>query len=225
MQFGRRINSKKNHCYVLLSFVLCSLFPYPLFAQNSDAIATIEKTQGFTAIQREGQWHIAQVGDKLANGDRLYSGDKSRIQFDFVDGTTTTLGEFSNFNIDNYQWSELPAEQQQAEAEFSLNSGVFRIITGQITQVESPRFAVNTPLASIGIRGTDFWGGYLDSGKIDVFFVEGEHAIEITGQGQTAILDNPTQGVTFSEDGEVSEVVFWGQAKIERAVNTVTFDN
>ena len=210
---------KYSRAVVLIASTI--IFPQLSVSQTSNAIAAIERTQGFTALQREGSWQRVSPGDALIEGDKIYAGDRALVEFEFIDGTTTTLGEFSNFSIEVFDWTEA---QTAPSALFTLYSGVFRTITGKVTLTNSPRFVVDTPLASIGIRGTDFWGGYLDAGKVDVFFVDGDHSIEISTNSGTALLETPGQGITLSEDGGMSEVVTWGAAKINRAVDTVTFD-
>lgn len=205
--------------HVALATILLT-FGITTQAQNL-GIAVIERTQGFTALQRDGSWQFAAEGDHIQAGDQLYSGDASRMEFEFADGTNATLSEFTRFSVDEYQWSE---SLEEPSAEFTLNQGAFRIVTGLITQVSSPRFAVNTPNASIGIRGTDFWGGYLDPGLIDVLFVAGEHSIEISNSLGTAVLTTPGEGVTVADAQAPGEVRVWGQAKVDRAVATITFD-
>ena len=110
-----------------IAFFLLVTLPIGLLAQGQ-RVATIERSQGFTALQRDGNWYLASPGIALEVGDKVYVGDTARLQFGFIDGTTTTLGEFSDFSIDDFQWSE---ESTNPSALFTLYSGVFRTVTGK----------------------------------------------------------------------------------------------
>ena len=40
--------------------------------------------------------------------------------------------------------------------------GAFRFASGRIKGLKQNKIAVSTPVADIGVRGTEFWGGPLD---------------------------------------------------------------
>ena len=153
--------------------------------------------------------------------DKVVTGEQARAQFSFAGGTLTTRGADSEMSIQQYNWLKGAVEP---EAEFTVVKGVFRTVTGLITNVDDPKFKVQTPMGRIGIRGTDFWGGYVDKDAIDVLFVEGEHTIEVSNEFGTVILEKPGQGTTITAGKAPSTPKTWPKAKVQRAVKTITID-
>jgi hypothetical protein len=81
---------------------------------------------------------------------------------------------------------------------------------------------VTTPVATIGIRGTDFWGGPIDEQALGVFLIEG--AVSVSNAAGEAILDQPGQGTNIGAPGAApGPVTIWPQDKVDRAFATVTF--
>jgi hypothetical protein len=144
------------------------------------------------------------------------TGLESRVLLQFVDGTRTTLGAQTTYRIDTYDWQ--PAAKSTAV--YELVKGVFKTVTGAITRTES-HYQVNTPIGSIGIRGTEFWGGYLVPDKVDVLFISGDSIIDVSNRFGTISLLEPGLGTTLSANKAPTEPKRWPQAKVGKAVNTV----
>lgn len=97
--------------------------------------------------------------------------------------------------------------------------GSFRLISGALKHREDTK--IITPVATIGIRGTDVWGGVID-GAFSVLLMEGE--VSVTTNGGTVLLDTPGTGTTVTaSDTAPAEPVVWADARIQRALATVTF--
>ncbi len=152
--------------------------------------------------------------------DNVITGEQARAQIRLQDGTLFTLGENTQLLIDEYLFSDT----EKPTALFRLTTGVFRAVTGKITQVQKPNFKVETPLGSIGIRGTDFWGGYLDEDKIDVILLSGEHPIIIENEFGRSVITQPGTGVTIEANQAPGEPRTWSEQKLARAVATITID-
>ena len=162
--------------------------------------------------------------------DVITTGEQSRAQFRLNDGTLFTLGAQSEMVMQDYQFSsnELSTNEsstnESAKAAFKLIKGVFRSVTGKITQVSNPDFTIDTPMGSIGIRGTDFWGGYLDEDKIDVILLSGEHSIIVENEyGRVEITEHGT-GITIEAGKAPTQPYPWSDEKLARAVETITID-
>ncbi|NVK24309.1 MAG: FecR domain-containing protein [Gammaproteobacteria bacterium] len=206
----------------LLFYLLATLsvFVTPVSAK-SDSVAKVIANKGKVEIQRQDKILKAKRRDELKTQDVVKTGNKARAQFKFNDGTITTLGADSEMVVKEFDWQD---GEKSPSAEFTLVKGVFRTVTGLITKVDDPKYKVHTPLGSIGIRGTDFWGGYLDENAIDVLFVAGEHAIEVSNEFGTVMLEKPGQGTTIKPGTAPSKPKAWPAAKVERAVKTITLD-
>lgn len=113
-----------------------------------------ELSGNVTAAVGAGQPLNVGKGQNLVNNTTLATGPKSHAVLKFEDGTVVVLKENSSFQIQNYRYdAKLPAESNAA---FSMLRGGLRMITGVISSRNREAFRVGTPLATIGIRGTEF---------------------------------------------------------------------
>jgi len=202
--------------YVSLAVLLGILLTFHAQAQPS-AQAILIKHRVMVETPEQSPMAIKR-GDHLNIGDTIRTGKNARAIFRFTDGSQLTLGENSSLSLVDFIHSE---KEKRAVLEFA--KGAFRMITGAITQTDSPDFTVNTPIGSIGIRGTDFWGGNLsDDHSIDVVLLKSEHKIEIENAYGKVILDTPNQGTTLFPDQAPLSARVWPQAKLEKAFNAVS---
>lgn len=211
---------KRKLTHMLTLLTLTMLMSGQVYAENTDAVATVLAKKGDVNIVNVNGSVAAKRKSLLIEKDTIVTGIDARTSFKFNDGTITTLGSDSEMLIANYKWS---ADDKAPSAEFELLKGVFRTVTGAITKVKNPSYTVKTPMGSIGIRGTDFWGGYLDKDAIDVLFVEGEHEIVITNEFGTTVLTAPGQGTTIKAGQAPTAAKVWPQHKVDRAVNSTSF--
>lgn len=76
-------------------------------------------------------------------------------------------------------------------------------------------------MATIGVRGTDFWGGPIN-GTFGVVVLEG--TITVTTRAGVTTLRTALQGTDIAgADAPPGQVKTWGKAKLDRAIATVTF--
>ena len=189
-------------------------------ALSAEVIGKVVITKNKVHAEQSSEQRVLKRRSNIFAKDTITTGEQARAQFRLDDGTLFTLGEDSELKMSNYQF----AENKPAKAEFELIKGVFRSVTGKITQVNNPNFVVNTPMGSIGIRGTDFWGGYLDENKIDVILLSGEHSIIVENEfGRVEISEHGT-GVTIESGKAPTQPYAWSKQKLARAVETITID-
>ena len=140
-----------------------------------------------------GQAEIrAATGTPVRSGDTIRVGPASNAQIRMTDESIVGLRPGTVFAIDAYEYSE----QAEPRSIFSLLKGGFRTVTGAIGRLHNrERYAVRTPTATIGIRGTHYtvvhcdndcggadrgsisngtYGGVTD-GRIEVVNQTGEH--------------------------------------------------
>lgn len=97
---------------------------------------------------------------KLVKGVRLQEGDRIEAQSDgymyarMADGGLLVVRPLSQLRID--RWHFDPSQPALTEIRYTLNTGVARYVSGDGSKAAKDRFRFNTPLAAIGVRGTDF---------------------------------------------------------------------
>lgn len=92
---------------------------------------------------------------------------RGALHIKFHDGSEFRLGSASRATLDSFLFDSGSAADQ---FELSLRSGIFRLKTGRI---KKEGVLVITPVAFIGVRGTDFIVQVLATGAIVVAVIEG----------------------------------------------------
>ena len=106
------------------------------------------------AIDATGVSRTIERGAAIRVGDRIETQAGGHVLLRFVDGGRLSLRPASRLQIESYSHT---AEQPQLGAiKFRLDEGVVRSITGSWGEAARERFRLNTPVAAIGVKGTDF---------------------------------------------------------------------
>jgi hypothetical protein len=183
-------------------------------AISQEAIGAVDRLQGSAS----GGSEPLAVGSPVFLNQEVTTGEAARLELTFDDGTQLTLGEKAKMVLDTFVYS--PA---QGTGTMKLAVvGAFRFVSGQVSKQPLAQVAVTTPVAVVGVRGTEFWGGPIDNEALGVFLIEGE--VSVTNPAGEQILDTPGQGTNISTpDSAPGEVTIWPQDKVERALATVAF--
>ncbi|MGE4299707.1 MAG: FecR domain-containing protein [Desulfovibrionaceae bacterium] len=189
-------------------------------ASSQAPVASVTRIQGAVRASLDGAVRTLAMGDALRLGETVLTGPQARLEVVFPDGSALTLGEETEFVVDAYLYDP---DAGRGGALFALATGAFRVVTGRMTAMRGASLEVRTPRASIGIRGTDFWGGYLSPDVLEVLLLSGDW-LEVRNRVGVTILDEPGEGVSVpSPDQAPGPVMHWPEAKMRRAVDTVAF--
>ena len=120
-----------------------------------EQIGRITSVRGqLTATGKAGVVRALRRRSYVRQGDTLSTGKQGGAQVKFNDGAQIALRRDSTLRIDEYRWQ---GEEDGAEkAVMSLVKGGFRTITGAIGKLNKSNYRVNSPYATIGIRGTHY---------------------------------------------------------------------
>ncbi|MCP5334198.1 MAG: FecR domain-containing protein [Oceanospirillaceae bacterium] len=183
------------------------------------SVGNVVATVGEVFAQRGNLVQPLMRGADVQAGDELASGPASRLVVRFNDGSILTLGADTRMQVRDWQYRE---KSSANKAQLSLVAGAFRLVTGAITRQQKPDLNVQTPMGAIGVRGTDFWGGYLDADAVDVILLEGEHKLEISNGAGHVLISTPGEGVTLRPNAAPTQPVKWSAEKLQRAVQTIS---
>lgn len=182
-------------------------------------VGEVSQIKGTVELERKNQKSTPTVGTKICRGDKFITTGGSVAELSLRDGTKLTVGRDSQLVIKDYRIFK----RQPNIALFDLLQGAFRSVTGSITK-RPHKFEVNTTIATIGVRGTDFWGGFgVTDGALDVIMLEGHGVYVKNAKGQVE-LDKAGLGTTVSADTLPTEPKAWAEEKVKRAVATITPD-
>ena len=169
--------------------------------EQSGSVGKISRTTGET-LQAELETNIVSMDEvETANG---------RLKIKFIDDTQVSLTENTYMEINEYVFDPDPNKSKMA---LNFVSGTARFATGGLGLVARENITIQTPTASIGIRGTDFTTTVDELGRSLVILLPDEDctdkvaleegcapsgSITVTNDGGTQILDEAYQAVMVS---------------------------
>ncbi len=101
-----------------------------------------------------GEAIVVARGMQVNVADRIETEAGGHVHLRFVDGAFVAIRPESRLRIDEYRFDR--ANPHNSAVRFTLEQGVVRSITGEAGKLAKDRFRLNTPIAAIGVRGTDF---------------------------------------------------------------------
>ena len=201
---------------IIAVLLVCSFASNQSAAQ--DAIGTVSRIQGEASATRSGATRTLRLNASVFRNEIVSTAETARLEVTFSDNTQLTLGERARLTLDTYVFD--PAAGS-GTIKFGL-AGAFRFVSGQLTKLASSDVSVTTPVAIVGIRGTEFWGGPIDDQALGVFLLEG--AVSVSNAAGQQILRERGQGTNIAAPGAApGPVTIWAPDKVNRAIATVTF--
>ncbi len=187
-------------------------------AEGTDVIGTVSKIQKAVYAMQDAIPRKLDVDSTIQLGDVISTGKGARLKIVLNDGTEVTLGERTHFVM-----QEFIMENSENNAVMRLIEGAFKVTSGELVKLADAKMLIQTDTATIGIRGTSFWGGSLD-GDFEVALLGGKGVYVETKEGRVE-LDKVGDGTKIVDAGSApSNPVAWMQKKLDRAADTVSFE-
>lgn len=143
-----------------------------------EAIGRLTEAQG--VVELNGS--VAATGAELRLGMRVITGVDGRAVLTFADGQTVLLVPNSVFWIKDYRYAKNQPRENRSATE--LLKGSMRFISGTMAKETPEAVKIETPVATIGIRGTDFT---VALGSLCLLVREG--AIIVTAAGRSLVVE------------------------------------
>lgn len=103
------------------------------------------------ATHTDGSRSTLAMGSPIAEGDVVETGDGAAVTIVFVDDTSLSMGDASRLTIDAFVFDP---DGASGSAALQLTEGFFILVAGALAAGGPDAFALMTPVATIGIRGT-----------------------------------------------------------------------
>ena len=116
-------------------------------------VAIVKTVEGKLEILRDGSSSAAASGDRLFVSDQLKSAVGATAGIVFKDGTLLTVGPSTDIKLRDYAYE--PKESKYAFSLY-LDKGSAIYSSGQIGKLAPQAVKVDSPTASVGVRGTRF---------------------------------------------------------------------
>ena len=119
-----------------------------------DPVGDVTLVIGSVQVQRGEQQLPLSRGSSLMVGDNIQTQANGHVHLRFVDGALVSVRPASSLKIVEYRFDK--SNPSASVVRFQLDQGVVRAISGQAAEAAKDKFRLNTPLAAIGVKGTDF---------------------------------------------------------------------
>jgi len=116
------------------------------------AIGTVSEQTGPTEIVRNKNSIASKVGSGVEMNDTVVTA-KAKAKLTFEDNTTVNITEQSKLVIDDFVYDPKKGSGKLA---LKVAMGTARYASGQIAKTNPQSVSIQTPTASIAVRGTDF---------------------------------------------------------------------
>jgi len=137
---------------IFASFVLVTVLAGPVLAQDQDSSGMVVASRGEVIAMSNGGSRELKQGDFIFVNDEIMTTNRSFVVLQFEDGAKVTVRPDSTLIIEQYLYNGDAGD----EAELNLVSGGLRVITGAMAKSNPENYKVRTPVALMGVRGTEF---------------------------------------------------------------------
>lgn len=175
-----------------------------------------------TVATADGEIRQLSRGSTVNEGDVVNTGPGSYAKMKFSDGSAFYLRPSSRFQVESYQ--DTGGVETDDRSVFGLLKGGFRYVSGLIGQRDKNAVRLRTPVATIGIRGSDGTfrlcasgdcfdvplddippdGLYMKTNEGEFFIqqeVDGRFTITPVPAGQTAYVSGSGDGPQVGDEG------------------------
>lgn len=174
-------------------------------------IGKVSDVVGDATITRKDKKIPAEIGTPVYSNDVIETSVAGAVNILFADDTSFAVSESARLSIREYIYDK---QRQSGKSVFSLAQGVFVYTSGLIGKNDPGDVAIETPVASIGIRGTVVAGNIRPSGQDSkITLVDG--AIVLTNSGGSLDMSGSLQTATVTDynaapsgDGRISPQEF-----------------
>ncbi len=134
-------------------FAALSLAGFGQCLARSGSFGIIKSVTGDVFVSSAQKTIKAVPNMKIVQGDSIKTGDKSSVGLIFEDDTVVALGPNSVLTINSLMFKPIDHDLSFI---VKLLKGTFSFITGQIAKLAPDNVKLETPDATLGVRGTKF---------------------------------------------------------------------
>lgn len=164
---------------------------------DESPVGIIKEVSGKATIMRaDGTTEEISIGMPVFEGDVIETSEAGSVNIVFRDESSFAVSENAKLAIDEYVFDP---STESGESNFSMLRGMFIYTSGLIGREDPDDVEIDTPIGSIGIRGTVI-AGNIDTGEITV--VEGAIVLRPIGGGEEMTLADKFQTAKF-DGGQV----------------------
>jgi len=167
-------------------------------AENANAIGTVVYLKGTVLAEQPDQTNRTLLMDMpILRRDIITTGKHSTIEIRFNDESHFSQGAEARTVIDEFLYQS----PETSTLLLKVGVGTVRYLTGKIVQQNPEAFRLSTPLANIGIRGTEVYAIVTPMlEELGVLELSPGHTVEISNAGFRRRITQPNHAVRVTPD-------------------------
>jgi hypothetical protein len=194
--------------------LIAILLPSTPIAYAQSAGTILFKSGNAVVLRADQSTQPIQQHDDVLNGDTIDT-KNGRVQIGFIDGGKVSLQPETIYKINRYSFSGEEDGSEYALTE--LIKGGLRTISGIIGHKNHERYQLATPVATIGIRGTEFTVIYANN---QLIMTTNQGSVDVCNQGGCR---NAIAGQSIQTNSSTSQPTYTNQtANITAAPPSIT---
>jgi len=186
---------RRRHCIAATALFLFLFLVSEIAAAGAEPVGRVLVAVGDVTAVRSGESARGLTRNaSVYQGDRIHTGPDGRVQIRFVDDALLDLQPSTKFEITQYRE---PQGDRGGSVVLDLLRGALRKITGAIAHGANDTYRMDTPVATIGVRGTEYALDYCDAACVEAGGSPGLYGHVDEG---TISVDNAAGSVLFRQD-------------------------
>jgi len=211
-----RFHRCRTHAGMVLAVLSCLAASISVQAEEAPVVGQVQKSHPAVGSKLDGQSRALADGTDIHRNEQLWTGVGGRLQVTLSDGAAVELGENARLTLDDFVLPEGGAGRLLIRS----IAGAFRFAGGAIDKSAPGAVKIVTPVATMTVRGTDFFAGPID-GTYGVFVFHGRVDVATAG-GSVSLADGEGTSIAKSSAAP-GPIKRWGADKIARAEKLVGF--
>lgn len=186
-------------------------------AERRAEIGRVDRVQGAASAAYDDARRALRPDDPVYLDDRLTTASGARLRVRLADETEITLGENAELVVDRFVYDP---DAKSGSLALNALTGAFLFAGGLIEGLSGATVEINTPVATLGVRGTTAWGGRIDD-SYGIFVLDG--TVRVATDGGEVRLEAGMGTSVADRASPPGPPKRWPPEKASRALATVEF--
>lgn len=145
----------RNVTGALLATLLLGTFnTTPALAASTAGTVIFAVGDAWILAEGSNQKRVIKHGEQISDRDALMTGPDGHVHLRMIDKAFIALRPNSQLKLEEYRFT--PKQPANDRARLLLKNGSMRSVSGKLAKRNKERYRLNTPVAAIGVRGTDY---------------------------------------------------------------------
>ena len=138
---------------IIMALLLCWIAGSAGAQETRSPVGMVKSVTGSAHVERDGRRMPATAGFVLFQGDRITTGRDASLGILLRDETALSLGSSTDTTVERFVFEP---DENKVGMVLRVARGFFGYISGKIAKLAPGSVRIETPVATLGVRGTHF---------------------------------------------------------------------